>query len=180
MASSNWAHASTPYITPRAAGQPDAWTEETAVKGRRGAQRILHAGEVPAPADVAKLLGIVEGDDVVVRRRIILLDGEATELTDTYFPAFIARGTRLAKTAKIPGGAVTLLADLGHIADLVREEVYARMPSAAEREALTLRSDEPVLALTRVTLDAAGEPFQVDASIFRATTQRLRYETKVA
>jgi DNA-binding GntR family transcriptional regulator len=73
-----------------------------------------------------------------------------------------------------------MLADLGHVADLVREEVRARMPSAAEREALTLRPDEPVLTLTRVTLDTAGEPFQVDASVFPATTQRLRYETKVA
>ena len=180
MSGSEWVHASTPYLKPRAAGQADAWTEETEAKGRRGTQRIVHAGEVPAPGEVARLLGLVEGVAVVVRRRIILLDGKATELTDTYFPTAIARGTRLSETTKIPGGAVTLLAELGHVGVLVREEVSARMPDPAEQDALALGPNEPVLTLTRVTLDASGEPFQVDVSVFPATTQRLRYETKVA
>ena len=180
MSGSEWVHASAPYLTPRAAGQADAWTEETAARGRRGAQRIVHAGEVPAPAEVAALLGLAEGAPVVVRRRIILLDGEATELTDSYYPVAVARGTRLAGTAKIPGGAVTLLAELGHVGALVREEVRARMPDAAERESLALGPNEPVLTLTRATLDAAGAAFQVDLSVFPATTQRLRYETRTA
>ncbi|MDI5968621.1 UTRA domain-containing protein [Streptomyces sp. SL13] len=179
MASSEWVHTSAPYLKPRAAGQADAWTEETAAKGRRGTQRILSAEEVPAPEGIAQLLGLNVGEPVVVRRRVIMLDEAVTELTDTYFPAALARGTRLAGTAKIPGGAVTLLAELGHTADTVREEVAARMPDDAEREALALGEGQPVLTLTRVILNSAGEPFQVDATVFPATTQRLRYETKV-
>ena len=179
MAGSEWVHASTPYLKPRAAGQADAWTAETASKGQRGTQRVVHAGEAAAPEDVAALLGLNTGTTVVVRRRIMLLDGTATELTDTYYPVDVARGTRLAETAKIPGGAVTLLAELGHAGHLVREEVRARMPHESEREALTLGLAEPVLTLTRVTLDAAGRPFQVDVSVFPAATQRLRYEMRM-
>ena len=179
MSGSEWVHASAPYVKAREEGQRDAWSEETAAQGRRGTQRIVHAREIAAPAGIAALLGMDEGATVVERRRMIYLDGEATELTDTFYPVDIARGTALAATARIPGGAVTLLAALGHSGRRVSEEVSARMPSAAERESLLLGSGDPVLQLTRVTLDAEGRPFQVDRSVFPATTQRLHYEMRI-
>ena len=179
MGSSEWVHVSAPYLKAREEGQRDAWSEETAARGRRGTQRIVRAGEVEAPSEVAELLGIAAGEPVVARRRMIYLDEEPTELTDTYYPVGIARGTRLAETAKIPGGAVTLLASLGFTGRRVREEVLARMPDEAEREALGLGKHDPVLQLTRVTLDADDKPFQVDVSVFPATTQRLRYEMRI-
>ncbi|WP_439675695.1 GntR family transcriptional regulator [Embleya sp. MST-111070] len=179
MDGNEWVHVSTPYVKPRDKGQRDAWSEETAAQGRTGTQRIIHARDVDAPGEVAKLLGMPERALVVERRRVIYLDGEATELTNTYYPPHIAHGTGLADTAKIPGGSVTLLANLGHTGHLVKEEVSARMPDATEREVLTLGPRDPVLRLVRVTLSAAGEPFQVDVSVFPATTQRLRYEMRI-
>ncbi|KPI18526.1 putative transcriptional regulator, GntR family [Actinobacteria bacterium OK074] len=175
----NWISTSMPYLTPRAAGQGDAWSEEAAAKGRRGTQRILHAGEVPAPDEVAALLGVAAGETVVVRRRIIELDGEPCELTDTYYPLAIAGGTPLGGIAKIPGGAVTLLAQLGYVGVRVREDVTARMPDAAERQVLDLGPDEPVLRLTRLTLDAEDRPVQADLMTMPAARQRLRYELRI-
>jgi DNA-binding GntR family transcriptional regulator len=177
-----WVSTSAPYVAPRGAGQRDAWSEETAARGRRGTQRVLEAGETAAPAEVAALLGVAEGEGVVVRRRLILLDGEPVELTDTYYPRAIAAGTRLAETAKISGGAVTLLATLGHTPAKVHEEIHARLPTPAERDALALDpadAPHPVLCLTRVTLDATGTPYQADLTVFRADRQRLRYELDV-
>jgi GntR family transcriptional regulator len=174
-----WTHASVPYLKPRAAGQADAWTAETAARGRKGTQRILLAGEVRACGEVADLLGLDEAAEAIVRRRVILLDGEATELTDTYYPAAIARGTRLTETSKIPGGAVTLLAGLGHVAHVVREVVRARLPDLREQELLATGAAVPVLTLTRVTADRRGIPFQVDVSVFPATAQGLSYEMRV-
>lgn len=40
-----------PYLTPRDKGQGDAWSADAATQGRRGTQRIVHAGEVPAPTE---------------------------------------------------------------------------------------------------------------------------------
>ncbi|MFF3399702.1 UTRA domain-containing protein [Streptomyces sp. NPDC002659] len=179
MGASEWVSTSMPYLTPREEGQLDAWGAEAASRGRRGSQRILHAGEVAAPAEVAEALGVAEGDEVVVRRRMMLLDDQPCELTDTYYPLNIARGTRLAGTAKIPGGAVTLLADLGHIGVRVREDVIARMPRAEEREVLKVGTDEPVLQLTRATLDGDDRPIQVDLMTMPADRQRLRYEIRI-
>ncbi|MEV8602661.1 UTRA domain-containing protein [Streptomyces griseoviridis] len=179
MGVGGWISTSVPYLTPRAAGQGDAWAAEAAARGRRGTQRIVRAGEVPAPAEVAGLLGVEDGATVVVRRRVILLDDEPSELTDTYYPLAIARGTGLAATAKIPGGAVTLLADLGHVGALVREDVTADLPDDDERHALRTAPGEPVLRLTRVTLDRDERPLQVDRMVMPARRQRLRYEIRI-
>ncbi len=176
---SQWVSSSVPYLAPHAVGAPDVWSAETAAQGRRGTQRILHAGEVPAPAVVAELLGLREGEPVVVRRRMMLLDDVPNELTDTYYPVEIARGTRLAGTAKIPGGAVALLAELGYAGAKVREDVTAHMPNDEERAALHTAPDEPVLRLTRLTLDGRDRPVQVDVMTMPAHRQRLHYELTI-
>ncbi|MGW7363260.1 GntR family transcriptional regulator [Streptomyces sp. NPDC054841] len=181
MSSSDWISTSLPYLTPRTQTQAgtDAWGEEAAAQGRRGTQRIVHAGEVPAPREVAGLFGVAEGELVVVRSRVIELDGEPCELTDTYYPPGIAHGTRLAGTAKIRGGAVTLLAELGYVGVRVREDVTARVPSPEEREALRMGPNEPVLRLTRLTLDGGDRPIQADLMTMPAHRQRLRYEIRI-
>ncbi|MBA6439781.1 MULTISPECIES: GntR family transcriptional regulator [Streptomyces] len=179
MTSDAWISSSMPYLRPVEGGQGDAWGEEAAARGGRGTQRILHAGEVPAPAVVARLLGLEDGDTVVVRRRIMYLDEQPCELTDSYYPAHIAAGTGLAGTAKIRGGAVALLAELGHVGRRVREDVTARMPAAQERELLRTGAEEPVLCLERVMLDAHERPLQADLITMPAQRQRLRYELRM-
>ncbi|MEU7279608.1 UTRA domain-containing protein [Streptomyces sp. NPDC045431] len=179
MNSSEWVSTSMPYVTPRTADGGDPWKAEAEARGRRGSQRILSAGEVAAPLTVAELLGIGEGRPVVVRRRMMYLDDQPCELTDTYYPVDIARGTPLAGTAKIRGGAVTLLAELGHQGARVQEDVVARMPDDEERAALRLGTDEPVLHLTRLTWDRDERPVQVDMMTMPARMQRLRYEIRI-
>lgn len=179
MNDSTWVSTSMPYLTPREKGQPDAWGAEAAARGSKGSQRIAYAGEVPAPDEIAGLLGLTPGETAVVRRRVIELDGDPCELTDTYYPASIARGTRLAEKGKIPGGAVTYLSELGHVGVRVREDVIARMPSAEERDALRMGPDEPVLRLSRVTLDSDDRPIQIDLMVMPAHRQRLRYEIRI-
>ncbi|MFD7441723.1 GntR family transcriptional regulator [Streptomyces sp. NPDC059909] len=179
MSSSDWVSTSLPYLTPRVRGRADAWSDEAGARGHTGTQHIVLAGEVPAPPEVAELLGVAQGEPVVVRRRVIELDGSPCELTDTYYPAEVARGTRLAGTAKIRGGAVTLLAELGYVGVRVCEDVTARVPSAEERETLRMGPDEPVLRLARLTLDGEDRPIQADLMTMPAHRQRLRYEIRI-
>ncbi|KOG65680.1 transcriptional regulator [Streptomyces griseoflavus] len=179
MSSSDWVSTSMPYVAPADGASSDAWAAEAATKGRRGSQRIVHAGEVAAPAEVADLLGVSAGASVVVRRRVMYLDDWPDELTDTYYPVEIARDTGLASTAKIPGGAVRLLTRLGHTGVRVREDVQARMPDEEERETLRIGPDEPVLRLTRLTLDHSDRPIQADMMTMPAARRRLRYEIRI-
>ncbi|MFD5188845.1 UTRA domain-containing protein [Streptomyces sp. NPDC058357] len=167
------------YLAPPARGEGDVWGAESAAGGRRGTQRIVRAGEVVAPDRVADLLLVERGGHVVERRRIMYLDGEPCELTDTYYPVEIARGTGLAETGKVRGGAVRLLAELGHVGVRAREDVAARMPSEAERASLSLEAGEPVLELTRLTLSGVDRPIQADVMVISPRGQRLRYEIRI-
>lgn len=179
MASGEWVSASAPYVAPRHTGASDAWTEESAKHGRKGGQKLTFAGEIPAPKEVAEAFGIAEGSATVARKRIITLDGEPIELTDTYYPTAIAAGTPLAEPGKIKGGAISLLAQLGHAPSRVHEDVTARMPSTNERETLSLGDRDPVLILRRVTTDKEGAPIQVDLMTMPARGRHLNYEMQV-
>lgn len=180
MASDEWVSASAPYVAPRHTGAPDAWTEEATKRGHKGGQKLTFAGEISAPAPVAEAFGLTEGDAAIVRRRVITLDDEPIELTDTYYPTGIATGTALAKPRKIKGGAITLLAELGHNPARIHEDVTARMPSQEERETLRLGAQDPVLILRRVTTDAEGAPIQVDLMTMPARGRHLNYEMTVS
>ncbi|MCF3963186.1 UTRA domain-containing protein [Streptomyces fuscigenes] len=179
MAGEDWTSSSAAYVRPPDEGAPDAWSAELAARGVRGGQRILHAGEVPASVEVAELLGVAAGDVVVARRRLMLREDEPSELTDTYYPVRVARGTALASTARIRGGAARLLAELGFAGARVVEDVTARLPTRPEQSLLGLAAEQPVLTVARVTFDAQDSRIQADLMTMPAHLQRLRYETRI-
>ncbi|MFD7540110.1 UTRA domain-containing protein [Streptomyces sp. NPDC059819] len=179
MSVGEWVSSSMPYLAPHRQSAADAWGAEAAARGGTGRQRIVRAEEVAAPAEVAAAFAGPEGMMVAVRRRVMYLDELPCELTDSYYPLEIARGTALAGTAKIRGGAVRLLAELGHIGVRVREDVIAALPDDEAHEVLRLTAGEPVLRIVRTTLDADDRPFQVDMMTMPAHLQRLRYEIRI-
>lgn len=172
----NWSSTSLPYVLPKAGSQPDAWTQETA--GQQATQELLEVAEVIPPHEVAVALGLEAGDRAVVRRRIMRREGRPVELTDSYYPPTIAIGTALAERRKIKGGAPTLLASLGHLPGRIAEDVEARTTTPAERVALELDEDEPVLILRRTTTSRAHVPMEVSLMIMLRGA-RLRYEIEV-
>ena len=168
-----WTSVSMPYVSGH---RGDAWGAEAAEHGGKGTQRLLSVAEVVASTTVAEVLGLNPGELAVVRRRLMLFNDRPVELVDSYYPASIARGTRLADSRKIPGGAVALLADLGHPPRRVREDISARLATPDERTTLELNDPSCVLLLARVLL--AGDERPVEASVMTmvADGRRLRYE----
>ncbi|MER8034701.1 GntR family transcriptional regulator [Streptomyces hydrogenans] len=160
MSGDAWISETAPYLAPREPGRSDAWTEEAARRGRRGGQRLLHAGEVEASDSVRAALGLPAGERVVVRRRLILLDDLPVELADSYYPLAVAGGTPLGEARKVPGGAVTLLKGLGYVGAEVVEDVSADLATAEERELLDLPEGGAVLRLIRLTRTADGVPME--------------------
>lgn len=173
MADRGWLSVSLPYVTSAAS---DAWQAEAAAGGGVGSQRLLDVAEVQAPAEVAAAFGAGPGAAVVVRRRLMLVDDRPVELTDSYYPLAIARGTALARPQKIRGGAVTLLTELGYRPGRTVEDVYAREPTDDERQALALDQHRWVLGLTRLIMTEDGTPVEVSVMTMVAEGRRLRYE----
>lgn len=178
MGQPRWTTTSDRYLQPTAG---DAWAAEAAAGGERGTQRILDAGPVPAPADIAGYLGLDVGAPVVARRRLILADDRPVEIAASYWPASIAGMTVLAEPARIPGGAARFVAELGYQPDEVVDDITAAAAKDAagadDRAVLQLDDGDPVLLLTRILLDQAGQPYQCDINVMRAG-RHTRYVRK--
>lgn len=172
----NWSSTSLPYVLPNVDGQPDAWTQETA--GEQATQELREVAEVALPPEVSAALELPDGERAIVRRRIMRRAGRPVELTDSYYPLSIAAGTGLAEPRKIKGGAPTLLASLGHHPGRVAEDIEVRTTTPAERAALGLDQDEPVLILLRATRSQTGAPMEASLMTMRRGT-RLHYEIEV-
>lgn len=167
------------YLRPAAAGAPDAWTEQTAARGVTGGQRLLYAGTAVAPQRIAAALGVGADDLVVLRRRLVLLDGSPAELTNSYFPLHIAGGTALAEPRKIKGGAVTLLALLGYVGSKAEETVTSRPPTAAEQQDLQIAESDWVLDVFRIVTGSSGEPIEVTTMTMPAAGRTLHYTVEI-
>jgi len=174
-----WVSVSNPYVTPRSVGAHEAWAAEAAQHGHAGTQRLVEVTQIAAAPIVAEALQVAPGEPVVVRRRLILLDNKPVELTDSYYPTAIAQGTPLAEPRKIPGGAVTLLAKLGHRPRRIVEEVNAREPTAEERTALDLDPQEWVLQLIRIAAVDNGQPVEATVITMKARHRHLRYQLSI-
>ena len=161
MTTPRWASTSDRYVMP---GAGDAWANEAASRGRTGTQQLVAVETVTPDRGIRAALDLAEGDHAVVRRRLILEDDQPIELADSYYPGWLAEGTALAETRKIRGGAVGLLAQLGHAPTAVREHVTAERPTEADRDALHVDKDEPLLVMHRISRDAGGKAVEYVAT----------------
>ncbi|MGW4461733.1 UTRA domain-containing protein [Micromonospora sp. NPDC004704] len=152
-----WTSTSDPYVTP---GAGDAWANEAAARGRTGTQQLLGVETLTPEAPIRTALNLGEEDQAVVRRRLIQEDDQPVELADSYYPFWLASGTRLAENWKIRGGAIAVLAQLGHTAATVTENITARQPTEAERTLLGVDADEPLIVMRRLSRNTDGTPVE--------------------
>lgn len=160
------------YITPQ---QGDAWSNESAARNRRGTQKLLYVGTVDVEPHIKQALDLTDSERAVVRRRLLLEDERPVEIADSYYPEHIAGSTALTEHRKIKGGAVRILADLGHAPAHVTDHLNARLPDSFEQSTLQIGEHEPLLVLTRISRDASGRP--VEYAIMRAVASRSEGQT---
>lgn len=149
------------FMAPAEDGRPYRWATEAAKRSQRGSNRILRVEEVVPPRRVREVLGLPAEGVAVLRSRVGLLDDEPAELVDSYYPAEIARETRLADRRKIPGGSPTVLAEMGLPAVEQEDEVSARPATTREYVHLELPGDVPVLEIFRVVYSSDRRPIEV-------------------
>ncbi|MBB4738032.1 GntR family transcriptional regulator [Actinoplanes octamycinicus] len=141
-----------------------------------GEARLLEVGETPAPAPVARAFGLDRAEPVVVRHQLRLLDTEPAELSWTYYPATLARGTVLAGPDPLPEGSPAALAGLGHPLRRVVDQVSVRPATVAEFLALRLPEDIPVLRQFRVGYTDGERPVEATVMIKAGQQFEIRYE----
>lgn len=174
-----WTCSSVPYLSPRQAGQADAWTDQTAEAGRVGTQDLRQVEALVPPAEVAEALRLAPGEAAILRSRIMRLDGTPIEFADSWYPLRVAEDTPLAEKRKIRGGAVSLLASLGYLAHEAREDISVRPADADEAGELGISKGDPLIVLFRATLTPDGTPFEVSVMRMVAAGRHLAYRLMV-
>ncbi len=162
------------FVRDRQSFVVDAAAYIAPVSGRLSYQ-VLAVEDLVPPADIVEALRLGPGDTAIVRTRILLREEQPVELSESYYPADIAAGTRLAVTARIRGGAPRLLADLGFPQRSFVDRVSARPPTVAEAEALDLPEGTPVVRQFRVVFSDDERPVEASVLIKGAHLYELRY-----
>jgi GntR family transcriptional regulator len=169
-------------LSPAATSQPAErgtqyrWLTEAERAGKRPTVELLEVSEVRAPGRVAAAMGSSDGELVLLRKQILLLDGEPAELVRNYYPLELARGTAMMERKKIRGGTPTLLAELGYPPIRTLDEVTAEEPTHEEYEALQLPSIVPVLCTFRVVLSNDDRVIEVTEMAKAGHRYKLHYE----
>jgi DNA-binding GntR family transcriptional regulator len=159
------------------AGKPDAdqWDTEVREQGREPSQAVEVQIVEPTPRIAKRLQLTVEGETVVLRRRIRRADGVPVQLADSFFRKSLVDDTPLMnpKNVAAPGG---ILASIGYPQARYRDEITIRMPTKAEASILELPPGTPVAEVTRTGYAQDGKPLRVMVTIAPGDRNTLVYE----
>ncbi|MGC7093459.1 GntR family transcriptional regulator [Amycolatopsis lurida] len=155
--------------------------EKGAFLGDAEANQFTPAVEVEirteeAGAEIAAVLGIEKGDEVLVRERVMSADGQPIQLATSRLPRSITAGTAIEQTDTGPGGSYARLEEAGHVLGHFSETVGARMPTPEETSLLQLSAGTPIIVVRRVAFDREGVAVEVNDMRLSGDRYELAYE----
>ncbi|WP_432018932.1 GntR family transcriptional regulator [Streptomyces sp. 1222.5] len=137
---------------------------------------------IVAPAAVAAAHGLPEGAEVYARARLVKEGEQPTHTLTSYYRPEHVEGTRIVDPTPGPagrGGGFRVLYDAGYEIDHMREELFARAPTADEVKLLQLPPGEPVVELHRTTFTADGTVVEFAIGVHAASRFTWSYDFKV-
>jgi GntR family transcriptional regulator len=137
---------------------------------------MLMVGRGPAPRDVAALLGIEPGQEVVIRKRLQLLDAVPAVISTSYYPMWVAEGTRLESADALPEGPDNLIEQMGNRFARGMELLQARMPTPDEVRTLELDPGVPVVRMLHIDYALDGRTLQVADDLYAADRHEFAFE----
>jgi len=136
--------------------------------GARETSEILRVGKVPCPADLAAVLGVQPGDEVVYRERLNKIDGKPVATGHSYYPPEVTDVTpELGMADATPRGSRELAAErLGSPQKDLIPVITSRLATDRERELLGLKGAYVVVTQTdRRVLLANGKTVEVAVKV---------------
>ncbi|MFF3680238.1 GntR family transcriptional regulator [Streptomyces sp. NPDC002120] len=162
-------------LTPGGAKGP--WETATAALGLDGHMKFVSVERVRADSELAVLLELSEGDELVYRvRQAVLLPSDVVQLQHSWYPAPIAEAAGLDRDGKVDGGIYGALSGAGHQPTSASETVSARLPTEDEATQLRIGGRVWVITVERLTRDAQGRALEVMRAIAPADRLQLTYD----
>lgn len=124
---------------------------EVLAQGHVPLRRLVRVGTEIASHEIADRLKVSAGTEVLVRRRLMLVNDQPVKVTASFFRMDLARATKLEKHELISEGLhVFMEQGLGRRYGRYTEELMARMPTSEEAKALQLGRAIPVIRISRL------------------------------
>jgi GntR family transcriptional regulator len=163
------------HASHRDSGKPEFDTEALA-QGQIPSRRMLLTGRGPVPGEIAAWLGMQAGEDVVIRKRLQLLDDVPAVISTSYYPLWVADGTRLESPQALPEGPDNLIERLGHEFARGVELLRSRMPTPDEARLLELDPGVPVVRMLHIDYDPDGRTLQVADDLYAGDRHEFAFE----
>lgn len=156
------------------AQRPQSFEEQMREAGGQVSFKLLEFTGLPATADIANSLGVVEGDPVYRLRRLRLVDGEIIGLEDRLMVARV--GTAIPAAALTSQSAVRMVENaLGTPLGGMDVAVGAVAASASVARLLGVSNGRPVLTRAHTFFDQDGRAVLSGESIYRGDKYRFVY-----
>ncbi|MFE5615167.1 GntR family transcriptional regulator [Streptomyces sp. NPDC056470] len=167
------------YMKSAGPGEPYPWMSEAAKRQQVGRSQLLEVEVVVPPQEVAEALELQDGERTVLRKQVLFLDEEPTELTRSYYPLSLVEGTAVLEKRRIRGGTPALLDSIGFPPREFVDELSSEIPTEEEAVALELPKDMPVLLAFRVVYSDDRRPIEATLMTKAAHRYRMRYRSSV-
>ncbi|WP_254716162.1 UTRA domain-containing protein [Actinomadura sp. WMMB 499] len=127
------------------------------------------------PADIAALL---QTDQALVRRRLVLVNGSPYRMGESWFPLDIVKDSPLEEASPtLVGGVKSALAALGYPQTTAKERITAsRTPTPAEFQALDISPERSVAEIMHIGYTADGRVVEVTVTVAPAQTLVAEFE----
>jgi GntR family transcriptional regulator len=155
---------------------------EAREQGRGAEARLLGVATTSASPVVAEHLTLGPGAPVVIRRYLLLLDGDPFELSESHFPAHFAEGTVVASTENVSPAVIDRDLKERHGLEPARylDELTVRMPLPDEVKTLRLLPGTPLTSVLRTYFDSSGSPYEVARYTLPGDRTTLVYEGRLS
>ncbi|WP_328399651.1 GntR family transcriptional regulator [Streptomyces sp. NBC_00390] len=165
-------------------GDEVAFIADRVASGRayRRGEQTQTVSRVAAPPAVAEAHGLPVGADVYARARLVKEGDQPTHTLTSYYRPDHVEGTRIVDPKPGPagrGGGFRVLYDAGYEIDHMREQLFARVPTADEAKLLQLTPGEWVVELHRTTFTADGTVVEFAIGVHAATRFAWEYDFQV-
>ncbi len=139
----------------------DAWSRNIRAQGFTPEERITVEID-KADAYTAERLEVAVGTDVVIRRRLRLVDGEPFMIADSYYIYEDVKDTPISRSGDVLPGIYAIFEQMGRPWSPAKvDRIGARMPRRHEISMLSIGAGTPVMTIARVSRDIHGTPVRL-------------------
>ena len=159
-----------------------SFSELAASQGFAPSHRVLSSSVEGVPADAADELGFAEGTRCRFLRRLLLADGDAVGLAETWLPLDVLHGhDELFDRDRLDQGSmyeVLQSEPIGLVLDRAVETISPGVVDAASAELLGCEAGTPVLLIRRSTFTPEGHPVESTRLVFVGERYEYRVELR--